>query len=61
LVPWGRRINAAPCAPRLQPYKDQDMAVESNREREIFRLVAGTMMVVLILFGLLELMDVIHI
>ena len=44
----------------LQP-KDQDMAVDTNRENEIFRYVAGAMMVVLITFGVLELMSVIHV
>ncbi len=37
------------------------MQTETNRENEIFRIVAGALMVVLIVFGVLELMDVIHI
>jgi hypothetical protein len=37
------------------------MPVQTNRENDIFRMVAGVMMVAAILFGVLELMDVIHI
>ena len=37
------------------------MPTETNREGHVFRLVAGTMMIVAILFGILELFDVIHI
>ena len=37
------------------------MAADTNRENEIFRYVAGAMMVALITFGVLELMNVIHI
>jgi hypothetical protein len=37
------------------------MKTETNREGNVFRLVAGTMMVVAILFGVLELFNVIHI
>jgi hypothetical protein len=37
------------------------MQMDANRQSEIFRVVAGVMMVALILFGVLELMDVIHV
>jgi len=37
------------------------MPIDSKREGEVFRLIAGTMMVVLILFGVLELFNVVHI
>jgi hypothetical protein len=37
------------------------MPVETNRENEIFRMVAGVMMVVAILFGVMELMNIVHI
>jgi hypothetical protein len=37
------------------------MATESNPSGHVFRLVAGTVMVLLILFGVLELMNVVHI
>ena len=36
-------------------------ATETNTEGHVFRLIAGTMMVVLIMFGLLELLNVVHI
>ena len=44
----------------LQP-KDHDMATGTNRENEIFRIVAAVLMVGLITFGVLELMNVIHV
>jgi hypothetical protein len=37
------------------------MAIGTRREDDIFRMVVGTVMVLLILFGVLELADVIHI
>ena len=37
------------------------MAVETKREGEVFRIVAGVIMVAAILFGVLELTDVIRI
>jgi hypothetical protein len=37
------------------------MQTEPSREGQVFRLVAGTMMVAAILFGVLELFNVIHI
>jgi hypothetical protein len=37
------------------------MPTETNRENEIFRIVAGVLMFVLIGFGVLELMGVIHV
>ena len=37
------------------------MATESNPGGHVFRLVAGTMMVLLIFFGVLELLNVVHI
>ena len=37
------------------------MPVETKREDKIFRMVAGVMMVAAILFGVLELMNIIHI
>jgi hypothetical protein len=37
------------------------MPVETKREDEIFRMVAGVVMVVLILFGVMELMNIVHI
>jgi hypothetical protein len=37
------------------------MAIGAKREDEIFRMVAGAMMVLAILFGVLELADVIRI
>ena len=37
------------------------MPVETKREDEIFRMVAGVVMVVLILFGVRELMNIVHI
>ena len=37
------------------------MATESNPSGHTFRLVVGTVMVLLIVFGLLELMNVVHI
>ena len=37
------------------------MPLRINGEADVFRLVAGTMMVLSILFGVLELMDVIHV
>ena len=36
-------------------------AIEANPEGHTFRLVAGTMMVALIMFGLLQLLNVVHI
>ncbi len=36
-------------------------AIEANSEGYAFRLIAGTVMVVLIMFGLLELLNVVHI
>lgn len=36
-------------------------AIEANNEGHTFRLIAGTMMVMLIVFGLLELLNVVHI
>jgi hypothetical protein len=35
--------------------------VQSKREDDIFRMVAGAIMVSAILFGMLELFDVIHV
>jgi hypothetical protein len=37
------------------------MPVQARREEEVFRIVVGVLMVASILFGLLELMDVIHV
>jgi len=37
------------------------MPVETKREDEIFRMVVGVVMVVLILFGVMELMNIVHI
>ena len=37
------------------------MPVETKREDEIFRMVAGVVMVVLILFGVMELMNIVHV
>jgi len=37
------------------------MPVETKREDEIFRMVAGVVMVVFILFGVMELMNIVHI
>jgi hypothetical protein len=37
------------------------MPVRTMREDEVFRMVVGVLMVASILFGLLELMDVIHV
>jgi hypothetical protein len=37
------------------------MPVQARREDEIFRIIVGVWMVAAILFGLLELMDVIHV
>ena len=37
------------------------MPVETKREDEIFRMVAGAVMVVAILFGVMELMNIVHI
>ena len=37
------------------------MPTETNREGHVFRLVAGAMMILAILFGVLELLDVVHI
>jgi hypothetical protein len=37
------------------------MAAQSNRENEIFRYVAATVMVGLIMFGVLQLLEVIHV
>ena len=37
------------------------MTTEANPEGHTFRLIAGTVMVVLIMFGLLELLNVVHI
>jgi hypothetical protein len=37
------------------------MAIGTKREDDIFRMVAGAVMVLAILFGVLELADVIHI
>jgi hypothetical protein len=37
------------------------MPVQTKREDEVFRMVAGVIMVAAILFGIMELMDVIHI
>jgi len=37
------------------------MPVETNRENEIFRMVAGIMMVGAILFGVMELMNIVHV
>jgi hypothetical protein len=39
----------------------RDMKTDSNRETQVFRIVAGTIMVVAITFGVLQLMDIIHI
>ena len=41
--------------------KDRTMADQTEREANIFRFVAGAAMVLLITFGVLELMNVIHI
>ena len=37
------------------------MPVQTRREDEVFRIIAGVLMVGSILFGLLELMNVIHV
>jgi hypothetical protein len=37
------------------------MPTDTNRENEIFRMFAGALMFVLIMFGVLELMGVIHV
>jgi hypothetical protein len=37
------------------------MPFQARREDEIFRIIVGVWMVAAILFGLLELMDVIHV
>jgi hypothetical protein len=37
------------------------MQTETNQEGRVFRLVAGAMMIVAILFGVLELFNVVHI
>jgi hypothetical protein len=37
------------------------MAVETRREDDVFRMVAGVLMVALIVFGVLELFDVIRV
>ena len=37
------------------------MAIQVKSEADIFRLVVGAMMVLAIVFGMLELMDVIHV
>ena len=37
------------------------MKTDANRGTQVFRLVAGSLMVVAILFGVLQLMDVIHV
>jgi hypothetical protein len=37
------------------------MSLRINGEADVFRLIAGTMMVLAIVFGVLELMDVIHV
>ena len=57
----GRRISARPACRGPQSEQGQDMAADTNRENEIFRYVAAAMMVVLITFGVLELMNVIHV
>lgn len=37
------------------------MQIETNQEGRVFRLIAGTIMVAAILFGVLELFNVVHI
>jgi hypothetical protein len=37
------------------------MQNKSNRENEIFKTVIGVMMVALILFGVLQLLNVVHV
>ena len=37
------------------------MPAEANREGEVFKMVAGALMILLILFGLLELFKIVHI
>ena len=39
----------------------ENTAIETNPDAHTFRLVAGAVMVLLIMFGLLELMNVVHI
>jgi hypothetical protein len=41
--------------------KDSEMPTDTNRENEIFRMFAGALMFVLIMFGVVELMGVIHV
>ena len=37
------------------------MPVQARSEKEVFRIVVGVLMVAAILFGVLELMNVIHV
>ena len=48
-------------ATETTPATEAKPATETNNEGHTFRLIAGTMMVALIMFGLLELLNVVHI
>jgi hypothetical protein len=41
--------------------KDDVMPVQIRREDEVFRMIVGVVMVAAIVFGVLELMNVIHV
>jgi hypothetical protein len=52
LASWRGRLN----------YESRTMAINApKREQEIFVMAAGTLMVLAILFGVLELLNVIHV
>ena len=58
---WHEAAAMTPGPRQFAQPKDRDMQTDTNRQNEIFRIVAGVMMVAVILFGVLELMDVIHV
>ncbi|MEA2978445.1 MAG: hypothetical protein QOF91_1566 [Alphaproteobacteria bacterium] len=61
MLDWLRAFTSAFLGRLHRTKGHKAMQTDTNREGHIFRLIAGTVMVLAILFGVLELFNVVHI